>query len=127
MTCKVVAPVSPPRALLLAGLLLLLGSCHAGLDPERLLGRWTGPLGEIEFFPDGRVHARTQAGSITGSYARVSRSHIRVDLGGRWASGEPKLYRALARGDQLALCELQNYRHCLQYHRPGAAVRLHPR
>jgi hypothetical protein len=111
-----------------AVLLLLLWACRAGVDPERLQGTWVNAQESIHFDADGQVRWHPATGvAIEGTYAAVSRAHFEVDLGSRWASGEEKVFQALVRGEQVALCELPNFRHCLQFHRPGAAVRLTPR
>jgi hypothetical protein len=115
------------RSLRWAGLLLLLAGCHAGLDPARLLGRWVNTRDSVEFFPDGSVLFETPAGRTPGSYGRPAPGEIRVDLGSRDSAGDPQRWYALPRGDHLLICELRNYRHCMQFHRHGAISSRPPR
>jgi hypothetical protein len=120
--------MKPLSGLLLVATILLVCGCRAGVDPERLHGSWVNTRESIHFDAEGHVLWHAPSGVvIEGRYAAVSRTHIEVDLGSRWVSGEPKVFYALVRGEQVALCERPNFRHCMQYHRPGAAVRLVPR
>lgn len=116
------------RRFLLIGVCCLGGtSCHTGLDPGAVRGRWQNGRDEVEFSPTGGVRFLTSAGVLSGTYVLASRAEIRVELGQHWPSGEPRYWRAMVQGDQLGLCETHNGRHCMRFARPGHRVHLLPR
>lgn len=117
--------MSTPLALAL--LLAVVAGCRSGRDPDALLGSWQNGLDRIEFLAGGRLRFHSALGTRTGTYVRVSPAEIRVDLGSRWPSGEPRYWRALARDDQLGVCEIHTGRHCMRFARPGAHVEVSPR
>lgn len=118
---------SSTRCFVLALLLLWAGGCRAGRDPDALLGVWQNGRDRIEFHPGGILRFHSSLGSRSGTYVQRTPAEIRVDLGTRWPSGEPRYWFAMARGDQLGLCEIHNGRHCMRFARPHSRVRILPR
>jgi hypothetical protein len=107
--------------------LLLLAGCRAGQDPDLLLGRWENERDSIEFSADGQVRLSTPQGITAGTYEQRARDHLHVGFGSYRLGGQPHDFRAIVRADRLSLCELRNYRHCMQFRRPGSDARLYPR
>jgi hypothetical protein len=102
---------------------LLVAGCAADAE-RRVQGRWVRAESSVELFADGRVVLRTPRVTVRGSYTRRPGSQIRVRLG--TAGRDGGLY-ARERGGILFVCQLQNYRHCMQFHRPGRPVALNSR
>ena len=116
--------MKPLPSVLLLG---LLASCAPGRDPQDLAGAWQNGRDRVEFLPEGRLLVRSPYGTRTGTYQKLARGAIRVDLGVRWPSGEPRYWYAMASGPELGLCELANGRHCLRFARPGRRITVPPR
>ena len=101
---------------------LLLAACDSDGAVRRVQGRWVNAGSSVELNADGGVVLRTPRGTVRGRYTRRPGSQVRVQLG-----GEPRYLYARERRGVLSLCQLQNYRHCMQFHRPGRPVELNSR
>lgn len=82
--------------------LLLISGCST---KQILVGKWQNEQsGEIlEFFKDGTITMTTSGMSLTGSYAILDATNLKITLSGLFSIGGPQVYEYSVSGNILTL------------------------